>query len=84
MYVFYRLHAGGAIEMILIGGIVVKDNEGQSQWYTILGYLFLLGNTLCMVRCVCCGCGALDHVTFFRDFMFCYKRNWCSCRIVSV
>ena len=38
--------------MILIGGIVVKDTDGQSQWYTILGYLFLLGNTLCMVRYV--------------------------------
>ena len=38
--------------MILIGGIVVRDNDGQSQWYTILGYLFLLGNTLCMVRYV--------------------------------
>ena len=50
-YVFYCFHTGGAMEMILTGGIVVKDNDGQSQWYTILGYLFLLGNTLCMVRC---------------------------------
>ena len=47
--------------MILIGGIVVKDTDRQSQWYTILGYIFLLGNTLCMVR-YWCGCGALDHV----------------------
>ena len=45
-------HTGGAVEMILIGGIVVRDTDGQSQWYTILGYLFLLGNTLCMVRYV--------------------------------
>ena len=42
---------GGAVEMILTGGIVVSDDK-RSQWYTLLGYLFLLGNTLCMVRLV--------------------------------
>ena len=49
-YTVMYTHTGGAVEMILIGGIVIKDTDSQSQWYTILGYLFLLGNTLCMVR----------------------------------
>ena len=41
-------HTGGAVEMIVTGGIIVSDS--QSRWYNLLGYVFLLGNTVCMVR----------------------------------
>ena len=45
---------GGAIEMITTGGAINKDaKKDQSSWYTLLGYVFHLGNTFCMVSKSC-------------------------------
>jgi len=46
------VHTGGAIEMITTGGAINNGaKKGYSSEYTLLGYVFHLGNTFCMVSC---------------------------------
>ena len=41
--------------MITTGGAINEGaKKGQSSWYTLLGYMFHLGNTFCMVSCSFC------------------------------
>ena len=70
---------GGAIEMITTGGALTKGaKKGHSSGYVLLGYVFHLGNTLCMVgnSSWCVAKWSCD--VFGRPCMFYYKRNLCS------
>ncbi|XP_065919166.1 uncharacterized protein [Dysidea avara] len=59
--------AGGAIEMITTGGAINKDaKKDQSSWYTLLGYVFHLGNTFCMAL----------YVLLQKKFVFMKNSPW--------
>ena len=42
-------YTGGAVEMMLTGGLVAEIKDHRSEWYMLLGYLFLFSDSFCMV-----------------------------------
>ena len=40
---------GGAVEMMLTGGLVAEIKGHHSEWYMLMGYLFLFSNSFCTV-----------------------------------
>ena len=42
-------YTGGAVEMMLTGGLVAEIKGHRSEWYMLLGYLFLFSNSFCTV-----------------------------------